>query len=64
VRYWRLPNKVMEQETFKFEFKAQEINTILGALTELLYKVSAPLIEAIHKQAQAQMPQPTVDISK
>jgi hypothetical protein len=54
----------MEQETFKFEFKAQEINTILGALTELPYKVSAPLIEAIHKQAQAQMPQPAVDVTK
>lgn len=44
----------MEQK-LTFELTVEQANLVLGALGELPFKVSAPLVQALQEQAQAQL---------
>lgn len=44
------------KEKFVLEFTQDDLNTILGALAELQFKVAQPIINNIVEQFNAQMP--------
>jgi hypothetical protein len=52
-----MPEPVAPNQPFTITLEAQQWNSVLAALSEAPYRVSAPLIQAISQQLQSQAPQ-------